>query len=437
MKNISRILVVLALAVAPATASAATFISQPTYSGSTQERLSGDVYVAAATASITSPVSGDLTAIGGTLQVLAPVTGAARIAGGVVSINNEIGGDLMVAAGTVHLLSSSVVRGDVYLMGGQIIIEGAINGNVNVRAGTLALGPDARIDGKLSYRSPKPATRSAGAVVAGGTAYYRFRPFGMNLGTGQMAGVAMAIVAMLFSMKTLAFLGMAALLVWRWRRWTLSMLEHVADAFWPSVGKGLVYMLLVPAGCVLLLMSFVGTIPGAIGLALFVSVWLVSKIVAGMLLGSWLSKYLDKKKTLQLTWATAISGVILFELLDFVPLVGWLVQSAGRPRAPDPRVHRPEQHHGRAAGGGCEMARRGVGSHVNAGALKKRGVLRPGKLIDRDGATVRNPDYLALLRDIVRAVHGRSPVRRRRCPACKRLTRITTAGCDHCDLEDK
>ena len=24
-----------------------------------------------------------------------------------------------------------------------------------------------------------------------------------------------------------------------------------------------------------------------------------------------------------------------------------------------------------------------------------------------------------------------------RCPACKRLTRITTAGCDHCDLEDK
>lgn len=23
------------------------------------------------------------------------------------------------------------------------------------------------------------------------------------------------------------------------------------------------------------------------------------------------------------------------------------------------------------------------------------------------------------------------------CPACKRMSRITTAGCDHCDLEDK
>ena len=26
---------------------------------------------------------------------------------------------------------------------------------------------------------------------------------------------------------------------------------------------------------------------------------------------------------------------------------------------------------------------------------------------------------------------------RARCPACGRLTRITTAGCDHCGLEDK
>ncbi len=27
--------------------------------------------------------------------------------------------------------------------------------------------------------------------------------------------------------------------------------------------------------------------------------------------------------------------------------------------------------------------------------------------------------------------------RKRKCPACGRMTRITTAGCDHCDLEDK
>lgn len=26
---------------------------------------------------------------------------------------------------------------------------------------------------------------------------------------------------------------------------------------------------------------------------------------------------------------------------------------------------------------------------------------------------------------------------KRRCPACGKLTRITTAGCDHCDLEHK
>ena len=34
------------------------------------------------------------------------------------------------------------------------------------------------------------------------------------------------------------------------------------------------------------------------------------------------------------------------------------------------------------------------------------------------------------------ALHRDDP-KMRRCPACKRLTRDTTAGCDHCDLEDK
>lgn len=26
---------------------------------------------------------------------------------------------------------------------------------------------------------------------------------------------------------------------------------------------------------------------------------------------------------------------------------------------------------------------------------------------------------------------------RRRCDACGKMTRVTTAGCDHCDMEDK
>lgn len=34
--------------------------------------------------------------------------------------------------------------------------------------------------------------------------------------------------------------------------------------------------------------------------------------------------------------------------------------------------------------------------------------------------------------------NARHPLdKKRRCPNCKKMTRITTAGCDHCDLEDK
>lgn len=27
--------------------------------------------------------------------------------------------------------------------------------------------------------------------------------------------------------------------------------------------------------------------------------------------------------------------------------------------------------------------------------------------------------------------------RKKKCPACGKMSRVTTAGCDHCDLEDK
>jgi hypothetical protein len=51
-------------------------------------------------------------------------------------------------------------------------------------------------------------------------------------------------------------------------------------------------------------------------------------------------------------------------------------------------------------------------------------------------------------RDELRAALGATPIattadvartlsKMRACPACKRLTRDTTAGCDHCELEDK
>jgi hypothetical protein len=43
-----------------------------------------------------------------------------------------------------------------------------------------------------------------------------------------------------------------------------------------------------------------------------------------------------------------------------------------------------------------------------------------------------------LLVEVARLETAKHPLDRKcKCPACGRMSRITTAGCDHCDLEDK
>ena len=45
-------------------------------------------------------------------------------------------------------------------------------------------------------------------------------------------------------------------------------------------------------------------------------------------------------------------------------------------------------------------------------------------------------DMKAALRELTRVRHAML-FGKRRCPDCGKLTRDTTAGCDHCDYEDK
>lgn len=346
----------LALALAPVTASAASFAAREEYASAASERVEGNLYVAAGTASVGAAVGGDLSAVGGTIavtgsvggdiavgggnvQLLGGVGGDVRAVGGQIAISGRVRGDVAALGGAIHLLPGSVVDGDVAVIGGQLIADGIINGSIRMTGGRLSLngtvagpvdvsvseelavGPDARIGGALAYKAPKEATIGEG-VVRGLVSY---EPFHGPRAEGAAKGVAWAVLGLVTAMKTLAYLGLAALVVWRWRRPALDAIQEAATSWGASFGRGLVYLILVPIGAVLLLVSFVGAIPGGLAIAGYVALMPVASVLAGMFLGSLLEKMFRKSPAMSLGWKTALGGVLLYRIVGAVPLLGTLV----------------------------------------------------------------------------------------------------------------
>jgi cytoskeletal protein CcmA (bactofilin family) len=285
--------------------------------------VSGDVFAAGGTVILTGPISGDVAAIGGTIQLLGPVSGDVRVGGGQITIAQHVSGDVLVAGGTVHVLSGAVLDGDVYVAGGQVIIDGGVGGSVRMVGRSLAIGSGARIAGTLSYRSPHEAVIADGAHI--GTISFEPQRPRLHVGSDGGKAAVWALIAALTAMKMLALVGAAALVMWRWRRWSLVLMQEAADAFWPSVGRGLGYSILVPIGAVLLLMSFVGSLVGLALLMLYAMTMVATKVLAGMFLGAWLSKIIAKRTTLHLTWMNALGGTILAQILPIIPIVGALI----------------------------------------------------------------------------------------------------------------
>lgn len=359
MKKFAVVLVAVVLAGAPFLAHASTFVGQDSYSTPTQERVAGNLYVAGGTVMVGSEVGGDLVMFGGTLtttgrvdgdlaagggsiQLLGPVNGDVRVAGGQVTINDRVGGELLVLGGTVHLLANSVVQGDIHVIGGQVVIDGTVQGsvryfggrltingtvqgNVNAKASEkLIIGSNANIGGALTYQSPQEAQIADGAHISGVVSYKPMTELRVNKQAPRLA--LFAIIGMLTAIKTLACLGMVLLVVWLWRRSASDVLQEANDHFWPSLGRGLVYTILVPIAAILLIVSFIGLIPGILLLLGYFSLMIVVKVLSGIFLGAWFWAVMKKRPALQITWVNAIIGMLALELLGLIPIIGWIIQ---------------------------------------------------------------------------------------------------------------
>lgn len=149
----------------------------------------------------------------------------------------------------------------------------------------------------------------------------------VNMDRGLVAGIMVAVIGVITAMQMLAYLGMTSLLVWKYRTWASRVLQETRTAFWPSVGKGLLFAILTPISVGLLVMSFVGIIPGVLVALGYVALLVLAKVVSGMFLGAWLWSVVNKKPTFHVTWVNALAGAVLIYVIVLVPVIGMLAST--------------------------------------------------------------------------------------------------------------
>ena len=286
-----------------------------------------DVYVTGGSVTINAPVDEDLVIIGGTVQIHGPVGDDLRIIGGEVTLAEEVGGDVVVLGGTLNILSTARIEGDILFFSGEVEISGNVKGGVagmadiiRIDAGvggdvkvtarqSLAFGDRSEILGNVTYRSENEIARAQGAVIVGDIVK---ESIDISKNAGQYA---------LLPVLVLLFAALSAYLLFK------SRLQKVIEVTKVSYGVngliGLAVLLAVPAVGALLIISILGLIPGIVILITYIVLLILTWVISGIVLGSLVLKSIWKSEKSGIL--SVIVGVILFDLLVFIPYIGPLL----------------------------------------------------------------------------------------------------------------
>jgi hypothetical protein len=273
----------------------------------------------------------------------------------VLEEGQEIKGDLLVYGGNVTLKDGSEVKGDVTVFGGNLTLSGEVKGDVTVWGGDVKITSDAEIRGRVMSVGGD-IDRDPGADVRGdeieGLPFeipavpkppkppnppkppeIPSIPVERSEGSGFLSRVS-GFFRSVFGIMLMVVLGI--LVVVFIPRHT----EAVAETMIKAPGKCFVSGLisLVGGSIALAVLASIGALLtvticlAPIGLALFLPILvagialLFGWIAAGLLLGTKVLRALKHKEPTPV--AAVAVGILILNLISFVPCIGWLISLA-------------------------------------------------------------------------------------------------------------
>ena len=177
------------------------------------------------------------------------------------------------------------VAGDLRAYGERIVVNGSVDGDVEFSGEDLRLGPDARIGGRVVYRSSDDIVVDSGAQVAGN----------VSKSTGDRAWRKIAHGASIVGGITVS-LGMVllgAVLVLGMPRFSREAGVAIRGKPWHVLGLGCAMLIGVPVALAVLLVTIVG-IPLAVLLAFaYGAILMLGFLIAAIFVGDFVLERID------------------------------------------------------------------------------------------------------------------------------------------------
>lgn len=338
--------------------------------GSTAEldkRVEGDAFLAGGRAAVRGPVKGDVVLAGGDINVSDTVGQDLYAGGGSLVLSSQVAGNARIACGQViisqrgGIVGKGTVAAANFRLAGRVgrylvvyaesvRIDGEVGGDLHIAARSIEIGPDAKIRGKLFYRSPQQAKIDPAAQIAGGVTREE-----LNWPRQEVDSMARIATWISVALLALSLLVVGAIMILAFPDFSAAAALTVRSDPWKSLGLGFALLLCIPVGAVLLMITVVGAPLGLLLLFFYPVMLLLGYLTGALFLGDRVATWIARRRgvVVKAGWryvalALALSALVLICKVPFAGavvlfltlLLGlgafWLRAFRGYARKPNP-----------------------------------------------------------------------------------------------------
>lgn len=295
--------------------------------------VAGDVHAAGFSTTVAGRVGDDLYAVGGSVSLGGEIGGDASAAGFEVSFEEaaRVGGNLRASAGT--LLLAAPVAGGVIASGGVIELDAPIAGDARLAGSEITFGERATIGGTLVYSAPSPIDVPVSVAPPERVRYERSAAREGD-GDNEIALPELRPsvgTALLSALGTLLLLSVIAALALGLAGERVERLRARADAApWRALALGFVGLSALIGAVPVAAATLVGLPLVPLLLLALVALWTLGYLLGVHVLVQRLAASFGGRggEGVPGRLALLVLGIAGGALLNFIPIVGWLLNVA-------------------------------------------------------------------------------------------------------------
>jgi hypothetical protein len=283
--------------------------------------IGDDVRAFGGTITLSRNVSGDVLLMGGELTVDrdAIISGDLIVAGGKAILNGTVKGKVRLTGGEIQL--KGITEGDLEAKGGKLVVNGLVMGKASLSAQELTIGDQAKFYQDVAYWQPAGQI-DFGSKVDGEARFDPTLATNLDQPNWYFLGFGSFIVALIYLSAVLLLLFLFEYLAPQWLK---KAGKNVHEDITGSLGRGILYLLGVPALAIVLLITLIGIPVGLFMLMLYGFSLAFAHVISSLVLVNWYNQRYGREWSRgQLVWA----GLALFipvKLVTMIPVVGWLI----------------------------------------------------------------------------------------------------------------